>query len=337
MILPLKAHELTFAAGGRTLIAPLSLEIAAGPSTVIVGANGAGKSVLMRLMHGLIAPSSGSILWSGDNARRKQAMVFQRPVLLRRSALANVTYALKLANVPRAERQGIALGGFGKRRPGLAREPAGEGAFRRRTAAAGAGAGVGSAPRSPVPRRADCQPRSELDARDRAGHPGVRRRGHQDHHGDAQPRPGATPRRRGAASCIRAGWWNARRSSSSFRGPHRPRRRHSSKESFRGSDSQDLPRPQPASGPSMLSNATSPWRRPLRPSSPGCSSTCCRCSREDRHPGPSRRARYRAGARHGPRAVTPTLCSCTRNRWRRSFSPKASASSALTSCTTTSC
>jgi tungstate transport system ATP-binding protein len=109
MILPLKAHELTFAAGGRTLIAPLSLEIAAGPSTVIVGANGAGKSVLMRLMHGLIAPSSGSILWSGDNARRKQAMVFQRPVLLRRSALANVTYALKLANVPRAERQGIAL------------------------------------------------------------------------------------------------------------------------------------------------------------------------------------------------------------------------------------
>jgi tungstate transport system ATP-binding protein len=109
MILPLKAHELTFAAGGRTLIAPLSLEIAAGPSTVILGANGAGKSVLMRLMHGLIAPSTGSILWSGDNARRKQAMVFQRPVLLRRSALANVTYALKLANVPRTERQGIAL------------------------------------------------------------------------------------------------------------------------------------------------------------------------------------------------------------------------------------
>ena len=109
MILPLKAHELTFAAGGRNLIAPLSLEIAAGPSTIILGANGAGKSVLMRLMHGLIAPSSGSILWSGDNARRRQAMVFQRPVLLRRSALANLTYALKLANVPRVERQGVAL------------------------------------------------------------------------------------------------------------------------------------------------------------------------------------------------------------------------------------
>jgi ABC-type transport system involved in cytochrome c biogenesis ATPase subunit len=55
MILPLKAHELTFTAGGRTLLAPLSLEIAAGPSTVIVGANGAGKSVLMRVCHGLLA------------------------------------------------------------------------------------------------------------------------------------------------------------------------------------------------------------------------------------------------------------------------------------------
>jgi tungstate transport system ATP-binding protein len=109
MILPLKAHELTFAVGGRTLIAPLSLEIAAGPSTVIVGANGAGKSVLMRLMHGLLAPSSGTVVWTGDNARRRQAMVFQRPVLLRRSALANVTYALKLARVPQAERVGLAL------------------------------------------------------------------------------------------------------------------------------------------------------------------------------------------------------------------------------------
>ena len=109
MILPLKAHELTFVAGGRTLIAPLSLEITAGPSTVILGANGAGKSVLMRLMHGLLAPSSGTISWSGDDARRRQAMVFQRPVLLRRSALANVTYALNLARVPRAERDGVAL------------------------------------------------------------------------------------------------------------------------------------------------------------------------------------------------------------------------------------
>jgi tungstate transport system ATP-binding protein len=99
MILPLRLEQVSFAARGRAIIAPLSLAIDAGPSTVILGANGAGKSVLMRLMHGLLAPSSGTISWSGQDAARKQAMVFQRPVMLRRSALANVAYALQAAGV----------------------------------------------------------------------------------------------------------------------------------------------------------------------------------------------------------------------------------------------
>ena len=112
MILPLALEEMSFAAGGRTIIEPLSLAIEAGPSTIVLGANGAGKSVLMRLMHGLIAPSSGTIRWSDPDPqwlRRKQAMVFQRPVMLRRSALANITYALELARVPRAEREALAF------------------------------------------------------------------------------------------------------------------------------------------------------------------------------------------------------------------------------------
>ena len=90
MILPLKLE----AASYLGIIQPLSLEIEAGPSTVILGANGAGKSVLMRLMHGLLAPTSGSVSW---RAKGRQAMVFQRPVMLRRSALANVVYALEVA------------------------------------------------------------------------------------------------------------------------------------------------------------------------------------------------------------------------------------------------
>jgi tungstate transport system ATP-binding protein len=107
MILPLRLVDVTY----RDIIQPLSLEIAAGPSTIILGANGAGKSVLMRLMHGLLAPSSGRIAWrERDTARlrRLQAMVFQRPVMLRRSALANVVYALALAGVPVAEREAMA-------------------------------------------------------------------------------------------------------------------------------------------------------------------------------------------------------------------------------------
>jgi tungstate transport system ATP-binding protein len=97
MMLPLRLREVSF----RTIIQPLSLEIEAGPSTIILGANGAGKSVLMRLMHGLLAPSSGSVSWAGAG---RQAMVFQRPVMLRRSALANVRYALDAAGVADAEK-----------------------------------------------------------------------------------------------------------------------------------------------------------------------------------------------------------------------------------------
>jgi len=108
VILPLTLERTAFAAGGREIIAPLSLEINAGMSTVILGANGAGKSVLMRLMHGLIAPTAGRIAWNEADprrVRRQQAMVFQRPVMLRRSAMANIVYALEIAGIARAERR----------------------------------------------------------------------------------------------------------------------------------------------------------------------------------------------------------------------------------------
>jgi tungstate transport system ATP-binding protein len=97
MMLPLKLEEVSF----LHVIKPLSLQIEAGPSTIILGANGAGKSVLMRLMHGLLAPSSGRILW---NRAGRQAMVFQRPVMLRRSVLQNVRYALDVARADDADR-----------------------------------------------------------------------------------------------------------------------------------------------------------------------------------------------------------------------------------------
>jgi tungstate transport system ATP-binding protein len=103
MILPLRLEDVSFVARGRTIIDRVSLDIEAGHASIIIGANGAGKSVLMRLMHGLLAPSRGTIKWNAEG-RHKQAMVFQRPVMLRRSALANVTYALALAGVHASER-----------------------------------------------------------------------------------------------------------------------------------------------------------------------------------------------------------------------------------------
>src|SRR3954468_4277644 len=115
MILPLTLDDVSYSSGGQPIISGVSLSIEAGQSTIILGANGAGKSVLMRLMHGLLAPSAGRVRWSETDearVRRQQAMVFQRPVMLRRSALANVRYALDLAGVPTREREARALEGL---------------------------------------------------------------------------------------------------------------------------------------------------------------------------------------------------------------------------------
>jgi tungstate transport system ATP-binding protein len=104
--LPLRAEALGFSAGGRDILAGIDLLIDAGPPTVILGPNGAGKSVLLRLLHGLLRPTAGRIAWAGE---ARQAMVFQRPVLLRRSVLANAIYPLRLAGVASAEHRPRAI------------------------------------------------------------------------------------------------------------------------------------------------------------------------------------------------------------------------------------
>ncbi|WP_368417434.1 ATP-binding cassette domain-containing protein [Falsiroseomonas sp.] len=103
-ILPLRAEGVGFSAGAIAILSDVSLTLEAGLPSIIVGPNGAGKSVLLRLLHGLLTPSTGRVLWAGDPARR-QAMVFQRPVLLRRGVLANAIYPLKLAGITAAERE----------------------------------------------------------------------------------------------------------------------------------------------------------------------------------------------------------------------------------------
>jgi tungstate transport system ATP-binding protein len=99
-LFPLRAQGLAVTLGGHAAIVDANLSIDVPGRVVVLGANGAGKSVLLRLLHGLIAPMKGTILWAGDSARpRAQAMVFQRPVMLRRSAIANIEYALDVNGV----------------------------------------------------------------------------------------------------------------------------------------------------------------------------------------------------------------------------------------------
>jgi tungstate transport system ATP-binding protein len=101
-MLPLVLDNVSYAVNGTEILKNVSVEIGAGPRTIILGPNGAGKSVLMRLCHGLLRPTRGQVRWLGPP--RRIAMVFQRPVMLRRSARANIEYALKLAGVSRGER-----------------------------------------------------------------------------------------------------------------------------------------------------------------------------------------------------------------------------------------
>ena len=105
-ILPLRAHRLAFDAGGERLLDDVSFTLQAGRRTVLLGPNGAGKSLLLRLCHGLLKPTSGEIRWAieGRQPARRQAMVFQHPVMLRRSAIGNITHALAAHDVPRADR-----------------------------------------------------------------------------------------------------------------------------------------------------------------------------------------------------------------------------------------
>ncbi|WP_295538796.1 ATP-binding cassette domain-containing protein [uncultured Thiohalocapsa sp.] len=95
-----EARGLVYQVGERRLIDGIDLRIAAQGLSLIMGANGAGKSLLLRLLHGLLRPTQGEVRWGGrlqDIAvRRRQALVFQRPVLLRRSVIANLRFALRL-------------------------------------------------------------------------------------------------------------------------------------------------------------------------------------------------------------------------------------------------
>lgn len=125
-MLPLALDGVGFSAGGRDILSGIDLVLEAGPRTVILGPNGAGKSVLMRICHGLLAPTSGTVRWAHPERPgepRRQAMVFQRPVMLRRSVLGNLTFALAVAGVPHYEREGrarvaldrVGLGAFAHR------------------------------------------------------------------------------------------------------------------------------------------------------------------------------------------------------------------------------
>ena len=83
--------------GSVQALSACTLRIAAGDRLALVGANGSGKSTLLRTLHGLIKPDQGDFQ---VDAHARQAMLFQRPYMLRASVLHNVALGLWLNSVP---------------------------------------------------------------------------------------------------------------------------------------------------------------------------------------------------------------------------------------------
>lgn len=90
-------HSVSVRFGAVHALADVDLRIAPGESVALVGGNGSGKSTLLRVLHGLIRPQVGHVQ---APARRRQAMLFQRPWMLRASVRANVQAGLWLRGTP---------------------------------------------------------------------------------------------------------------------------------------------------------------------------------------------------------------------------------------------
>lgn len=106
--LPIRFEDVTVTAGAVTILDRVSLTLGAGGPTLVIGPNGSGKSTLLRLAMGLVAPSAGRVTFGGVAGvpPERRAIVFQRPVMLRRSAGDNLRYALNAARIPRETHEG---------------------------------------------------------------------------------------------------------------------------------------------------------------------------------------------------------------------------------------
>ena len=104
--LPVTFLQAGVVVGDVTILDNISLMLDAGPPTVLIGPNGAGKTTLLRAAIGLIPVSRGRITRCGhdETSTARRAIMFQRATMLRRSAAANIRYALAAAGVPSFER-----------------------------------------------------------------------------------------------------------------------------------------------------------------------------------------------------------------------------------------
>jgi len=106
--LPIRFDGVSVSGGSVTILDRITLQIEAGAPTVLIGPNGSGKTTFLRTAMGLTRPSHGRVSWGGVEMSPPlhRAFVFQRPAMLRRTAAANLRYALRVARLPNAQHDG---------------------------------------------------------------------------------------------------------------------------------------------------------------------------------------------------------------------------------------
>ncbi len=120
--------------GGTDILKDVSIEVGKGEILAIIGPTGSGKTTLLRVLNLLDPPDEGRVFFNGIDvtedemarfsARRRMAMVFQKPSMFNVSVEKNVSYGLKIRGVSdhairdrvRATLQDVGLSGYEERR-----------------------------------------------------------------------------------------------------------------------------------------------------------------------------------------------------------------------------
>lgn len=109
--LALEGRDLTVKLGGQKVLDVPSFEVYRNEVMMIIGPNGSGKTTLLLTLALLLRPATGHVIYRGQpvstsdqmfQQRRKLAVVFQEPLLLRSSVMDNVTLGLKLRGLERS-------------------------------------------------------------------------------------------------------------------------------------------------------------------------------------------------------------------------------------------
>jgi NitT/TauT family transport system ATP-binding protein len=100
-------EEVSLDLGGARILDRVSLAIGAGEALCLVGPSGGGKSTILNLLAGLVAPTSGRVVFDGApvlGPSPERAVVFQDAALFPWLTLAqNIAFPLEIAGVDKAE------------------------------------------------------------------------------------------------------------------------------------------------------------------------------------------------------------------------------------------